>query len=969
MASKDVSTSRDDGLEQDDNHGGISQSILVDHIARTVGNQLNSADPPLPNSDNSYVMSLCFKRYHELGSVEMYHYPNQLPKEDVLVDMVGWVTSQETARYLMMGYRVWNRAGYRLHLHGSPVEHASINVLRRPTREICSQDLDDAPDLAIQMQVENSGDPIEPWEARINSAPITDELLKSMPDNITRVRTLFNDSRVKVAQPCYTLDDKSHESLEGSNLTFVPLFKKNDEALAYPFYADIGLEQSFLSKKYPKTESTVQYRARNGDILETKGPESTLCELCSAIDFDDLFEWGLTDVKLDFGSSEDLYARDWCSFCRLMGLLCRAAIEFYVRNEDGVESSQGPARFALKANLPLQVLFERNPFHGNSTKPFLVLSQNPQKEYFGPIVSLRTVRGDIRGKYTLQIPAQMNYETIKRMIHHCDVSHGPDCGRKMSDTAPQDMVLVDVEKMCLVRVPNEPVKYITLSYVWGKDRMFTTVKSNWEELQKPGALQKVPLGQTLLDTFAIARGIKVNFVWVDTLCIVQDDDGIKTTQIKNMSSIFGQSYFSVVALTGTGGSSPLAGIDKRERLVEAVHGMPITARFPGLAHDALSRVYETRAWTLQERMISRRNLYIGENQVFFECGKGVTSDHEQLFPEMDWYYPTKWSSPLGEIVQDLDIRRAHGIEPRKLFSLFNLAQFNSLVSQYSHRQMSYKSDIENAFVGVQDVIAQKAGWLFVAGLPVDILDWALLWIPSGKMERRKWTIAGELVGPPSWSWFGWEGQVSYSFKPEELRVPLREIQPLVESFCIQSDVGTYHTHRKPSEIWHGEFTVQNDQVDADISSNAAQNDDISLVKSIFGLSLSFDVEAVPCNAFDLEAADFEWLHCRTIDSGLRISAQRGYRGVVLGIISSHPEGEGAFQIIALAHCKVRQSIRGGTWGEEKSWLLPAIAVMLIQKCDDKQVHEKECFERVAIAYTTSEKWESLGATKKKICLI
>ena len=129
--------------------------------------------------------------------------------------------------------------------------------------------------------------------------------------------------------------------------------------------------------------------------------------------------------------------------------------------------------------------------------------------------------------------------------------------------------------------------------------MFTTLKQNFKDLQVPDALTKVGLCQTILDTIDLVRGLGVDYLlWVDTLCIIQDDLEHKIVQIKNMAAIYGQAYLTVVALMGIGGNCALPGVSQlRAPLVEVVRGMPITVRFPGLHYSAPNQVYEQRAWT------------------------------------------------------------------------------------------------------------------------------------------------------------------------------------------------------------------------------------------------------------------------------------------------------------------------------------------------------------------------------------
>ena len=154
---------------------------------------------------------------------------------------------------------------------------------------------------------------------------------------------LFNDSRIEVARPCYALDDKiSYQSVGGikSKVSLLapmePPGADNNAALRpiNPSYPCIGVDQSFLSIKYPPTQVTVRYLDREGTVLDIRRPDTALCASCRAVDFDELLEWGMADAEVDLGTDSELLERKSCSFCRIMALLCEDGLEFLRRRED-----------------------------------------------------------------------------------------------------------------------------------------------------------------------------------------------------------------------------------------------------------------------------------------------------------------------------------------------------------------------------------------------------------------------------------------------------------------------------------------------------------------------------------------------------------------------------------------------------------------------------------------------------------
>ncbi|KAH7390414.1 heterokaryon incompatibility protein-domain-containing protein, partial [Cadophora sp. MPI-SDFR-AT-0126] len=480
--------------------------------------------------------------------------------------------------------------------------------------------------------------------------------------------------------------------------------------------------------------------------LEGNTAEPELCELCSTLDFKDLFEWGLADVEIDFGTTDELLAREECDFCRILGTLCEDGLDHLQRGDIPSSPSDGKDRQrGFDLSQEIQALFVRDPAHCLTTKPCLVLKQSYRREYFGPIVSLRTVRGEIRGNLSLEDRRHVDFDLLKRMISKCATTH-EECKRDPRDD--EEMILIDVDQMCLVQVKS--VQYVTLSYVWGNNPIFKTNQSNFQRLQAPGALNKV--SNLTRDVAAVVKGLGVRYLWIDALCIIQDDESHKRTQISRMADIYGQSCLTIVALTGTSSESTLPGVSTpRPQTLSVVHGMPFTFHLSGLTKTAHDQVYETRGWTFQERLISRRCLYFTDRQVHFECRHGCTSDHEQIFPEND---RRRYATPLNPL------QPLHSLDKTEKFSLTTLETFTSMVCQYTSRTLSYPSDIENAFLGIQAFMSRKLSWRFVAALPMGVLDWALLWLPRGQLKRRSWVSTnGKEVRPPSWSWLGWEGQV------------------------------------------------------------------------------------------------------------------------------------------------------------------------------------------------------------------
>jgi len=76
-------------------------------------------------------------------------------------------------------------------------------------------------------------------------------------------------------------------------------------------------------------------------------------------------------------------------------------------------------------------------------------------------------------------------------------------------------------------------------------------------LRQPDALNQQLLQTVVLDSIAVAAALKLQYLWVNKLCIVQDDDANKLAQIGQMTAIYGLAWLTIVALSGTSSNTPL----------------------------------------------------------------------------------------------------------------------------------------------------------------------------------------------------------------------------------------------------------------------------------------------------------------------------------------------------------------------------------------------------------------------------
>jgi len=172
---------------------------------------------------------------------------------------------------------------------------------------------------------------------------------------------------------------------------------------------------------------------------------------------------------------------------------------------------------------------------------------------------------------------KIDFSMVRNWLAMCHAGHGHFCNqskmldREISDPAAEipTFRLIDVVDNCIVSAPYK-CKYVGLSYVWGNidiSSILRLLKANLDDLEKPASpLQKeyyerIPL--TVRDAMQVVRELHFRYLWTDSLCIVQDDDGdqgSKYDAISKMDLVYGAAYLTIIAATGTDANAGLPGL-------------------------------------------------------------------------------------------------------------------------------------------------------------------------------------------------------------------------------------------------------------------------------------------------------------------------------------------------------------------------------------------------------------------------
>lgn len=394
------------------------------------------------------------------------------------------------------------------------------------------------------------------------------------------------------------------------------------------------------------------------------------------------------------------------------------------------------------------------------------------------------------------IPIDRNWIDVDRLLRwpeFCNKHHAGSCHTLpewQNITWVNFIILIDVENHCLVHV-YRPETYVALSYVWGKiPGVLETTKGNYDELRVQGALtdknnfRRLP--KTVKDAITFTRMMRHRYLWVDRLCIIQDDPHLIKEQLSWMSSIYANSHFTIIAADGSdtnyglcgvgAGSPPRSYTPKLFRFSETC--VMMSKPEPETQYNLTE--WHKRGWTFQERVLSPRNIVFFRDRVFWECRKSIWS--EELAGEPDG------------VITGMSARKYDRYSYSHL-QWPDIHQYAKLVSSYNNRLLTYRSDGLRAFSAVLDVLSQTFEGGFLHGLPELFFEYALLWRPNTPVIRRMDTN-NQAAALPSWSWVGWQGSVVFSCLKISHQLVLTDANSTRSLISIHPIVAWYKTNSR-----------------------------------------------------------------------------------------------------------------------------------------------------------------------------
>lgn len=189
---------------------------------------------------------------------------------------------------------------------------------------------------------------------------------------------------------------------------------------------------------------------------------------------------------------------------------------------------------------------------------------------------------------------------VQSWIKQCQTAHPIHQSDVSSHVTPNYFRLIDVQTWSIEEVAADR-RYLALSYVWGSGVKFQATKGNIALLSKPGGIRSVldQLSPTIRDAITLAERLNERYLWIDSLCIVQDDaEALKT--IGDMDLIYSQAWLVVCAAGDRCSKDGLVGVRGSRLAVQCTSrilaDLTLVAQYDAASYIGRS-IYSHRGWT------------------------------------------------------------------------------------------------------------------------------------------------------------------------------------------------------------------------------------------------------------------------------------------------------------------------------------------------------------------------------------
>jgi hypothetical protein len=353
------------------------------------------------------------------------------------------------------------------------------------------------------------------------------------------------------------------------------------------------------------------------------------------------------------------------------------------------------------------------------------------------------------------------YTTCRKEHYVCNVRKHLEGPTRLLDIGRQSQDIPDVIRL-VEFVDTASPEYIALSHCWGSgvDQPIKTVKDNIES--RKAGIETTSLSRTFRDAVAVSRRLGCQYLWIDALCIIQDDQRDKANEIPRMHVIYEGAALTISAMSARDGRGGCWIPRRRMFDLPLENGRSMKLAFhrslelAGQHASFLSSQADTdldtqhplatRKWTLQERLLSRRILHFTAQDLVWECRHTAHCDCGTV----DILYPNHTHRNIFKVLTDQDAGE-----------FYIVFKWMELVVQFSFADLSDETDVFPALAGLASEFSDKGLGRYCAGLWELSLPVTLCWYSSQAWSEEVTNARPSTYVAPTWSWGSVQGTLYF----------------------------------------------------------------------------------------------------------------------------------------------------------------------------------------------------------------
>lgn len=338
------------------------------------------------------------------------------------------------------------------------------------------------------------------------------------------------------------------------------------------------------------------------------------------------------------------------------------------------------------------------------------------------------------------------------------------------------------------------MQYACLSHCWGHNtHLLKTLSTNLQAHKTSIPISALPL--TFAETVSFLRKLGIWYLWIDSLCIVQDDDFDWRQQSAQMASIYQNAQLVISASKASNAEDGLYSTVGPEFAMHTITYSPEDGSDETLCFRrsfthipnyldqqfGLAAAFPTsgRAWIFQERFLSRRVLHFGFEELTWECLECTTCQCR----DQDTLHTSKSTA----VTPANGLSMGHISHPKSYFGMGALrslekgelqTRWHRLIEEYTKLNMSYEKDIFPAISGLAQSFESSLKMKYCAGIWEENFISDLLWYSQPIFKHKtSWSSRPKHWRAPTWSWASITSPAKYISDP-------RGFTP----FCTMTDV-------------------------------------------------------------------------------------------------------------------------------------------------------------------------------------